>query len=168
MVKIILVNKEDREIGLKEKMQAHIDGNLHRALSIQLYNSKGEIFIHKRASSKYHCGGLWTNACCSHPHPGELTIDGATRRLYEELGYKQINLIEKFVFQYKADFENGLTEHEIDHVFIGNTDINPPLIEPDEIEDYKWISIDELRKDMKHHPAKYTIWFKKIMKHLHG
>ena len=94
MVKIILVNEEDQEIGLKEKMQAHIDGNLHRALSIQLYNSKGEIFIHKRASSKYHCGGLWTNACCSHPHPGELTIDGATRRLYEELGYKRFTTME--------------------------------------------------------------------------
>ncbi len=166
MANIILVNEKDQEIGQKEKMQAHINADLHRALSIQLYNSSGELFIHKRASSKYHCGGLWTNACCSHPCPDELTVDAAMRRLYEELGYKQIDLIEKFVFQYKASFENGLTEHEIDHVFIGCTDLNPPKIDPEEIEDFKWISIDELKKEMQNHPSKYTIWFKEIMKHL--
>jgi isopentenyl-diphosphate delta-isomerase len=167
MANIVLVNEKDHEIGQKEKMQAHIDGDLHRALSIQLYNSKGELLIHKRASSKYHCGGLWTNTCCSHPFPGELTIDAAKRRLYEELGYKQINLVEKFVFQYKASFENGLTENEIDHVFTGSADINPPEIDPEEIEDYKWISPDELKKDMQKSPLKYTVWFKEIMKHLH-
>jgi len=166
MTNIILVNEKDQEIGHKEKMQAHIDGDLHRAFSVQLYNSNGEVFIHKRASSKYHCGGLWTNACCSHPFPGELIIDAAKRRLYEELGYIEIDLTEKFVFQYKASFDNGLTEHEMDHVFFGYTDLNPPEIDPEEIEDYKWISIEELKKDMLNNPLKYTIWFKEIMKHL--
>lgn len=167
MSNIILVNEEDHEIGQKEKMQAHVDGDLHRAFSVQLYNLEGEVFIHKRASSKYHCGGQWTNACCSHPFPGELTIDGANRRLYEELGYKQIDISEKIVFQYKSSFENGLTEHEIDHVFIGYTNANPPQIDPGEIEDYKWISVVNLIKDIQNNPAKYTVWFKKIMNHLH-
>ncbi len=167
MTNIILVNEKDQEIGQKEKMQAHIDGDLHRALSIQLYNSKGELLIHKRASSKYHCGGLWTNTCCSHPSPGEITIDAAVRRLFEELGYKQIDIKEKFSFYYKKKFENGLTEHEFDHVFTGYTDLNPPEIDTEEIEDYKWISIIELKKDMQKNPSKYTIWFKEIMKHLH-
>ena len=168
MTNIILVNKKDQEIGQKEKMQSHIDGDLHRALSIQLYNSNGELLIHKRASSKYHCGGLWTNTCCSHPFPGELTIDAAKRRLYEELGYKQVDLVEKFVFQYKASFENGLTENEIDHVFTGHTDLNPPEIDQKEIEDYEWISIDELKNDIQNSHSKYTVWFKEIMKHLHS
>ena len=166
MTNIILVNEKDHKIGQKEKMQAHIDGDLHRALSVQLYNSKGELLIHKRASSKYHCGGLWTNTCCSHPFPGELTIDAAMRRLNEELGYIKIELEEKFVFHYKASFENGITENEIDHVFIGYTDLNPPKIDPEEIEDYKWISIEELKKDIQNNPLKYTVWFKEIMKRL--
>ncbi|MCK5674214.1 MAG: isopentenyl-diphosphate Delta-isomerase [Spirochaetales bacterium] len=168
MANVILVNKEDHEIGQKEKMQAHIDGDLHRAFSIQLYNSKGEVFIHQRALTKYHCGGLWTNACCSHPFPDELTIDGANRRLYEELGYEQIELKEEFVFQYKNKFDNGLTENEIDHVFIGYTDLHPPLIDSEEVGDYTWISVDKLKHDIQKNPAKYSVWFKKIMNHLHA
>ena len=144
MVNIILVDNKDIEIGQKEKMQAHIDGDLHRALSVQMYNSKGEILIHKRASSKYHCGGMWTNACCSHPFPGELTIDAANRRLFEELGYKQIDLTEKYMFHYKESFENGLIEHEIDHVFIGNTNFDPPDINSEEIENSQWRPANEL------------------------
>ena len=166
MTSIILVNEKDHEIGHKEKMQAHLDADLHRALSVQLYNSKGELLIHKRASSKYHCGGLWTNTCCSHPFPGELTIDAAMRRLNEELGYIKIELEEKFVFHYKANFENGITENEIDHVFIGFTDLNPPKVDQEEVEDYKWISIEELKKDIQNNPLKYTVWFKEIMKRL--
>jgi isopentenyl-diphosphate Delta-isomerase len=168
MTKIILVNDEDHEIGQKEKIQIHVDGDLHRALSIQLYNSRGEVLIHKRASAKYHCGGLWTNACCSHPVSGELTINAAGRRLHEELGYEQIELKEKFVFKYKAAFENGLIEHEMDHVFIGYTDQSPPQIDPEEVEDFEWISVEKLKKDMQNNPVKYTLWFKKIMNHLHS
>ena len=164
---IILVNEKDQEIGQKEKMQAHIDGDLHRALSIQLYNSKGELLIHKRASSKYHCGGLWTNTCCSHPFPGELTIDAAERRLFEELGYLQIDIKEKLSFYYREKFENGLIEHEFDHVFTGYTELDPPQINLGEIEDYKWITADELKKDIRNNPLKYTVWFKKIMNYLH-
>ena len=167
MADVILVDKKDHEIGNKEKMQTHIDGDLHRAFSIQLYNSNGEVFIHQRALTKYHCGGVWTNACCSHPFPGELTIDGAIRRLYEELGYKQIQLKEEFVFQYKKEFDNGLIENEIDHVFIGYTDLLPPQIDPEEIGDYKWISVDKLKYDIQENQVNYSVWFKKIMNHLH-
>ena len=168
MANVILVDKEDTVIGRKEKIQAHIDGDLHRAFSIQLYNSKGEVFIHQRALTKYHCGGLWTNACCSHPFPDEITIDGANRRLFEELGYDQIKLKEEFVFQYIKKFDNGLIENEIDHVFIAYTDLIPPQIDPEEVGDYKWMVVTKLKHDIQENPADYSVWFKKIMEHLHS
>lgn len=166
MVNVVLVNERDEPIGLQEKMQAHIDGNLHRAFSVLLFNSKDEMLIHKRASNKYHCPDLWTNACCSHPFEGEKRIDGAKRRLFEELGYEDVELSELFTFTYKARFDNGLTEHEIDTVFKGMTDSNPPKIDPEEIGDYKWVSIEELKHDVAANPNKYTIWFKEILKRI--
>ncbi len=168
MANIILVDSEDREIGRKEKMAAHIDGNLHRAFSVVLYNSRGEIFIHKRALSKYHCGGLWTNACCSHPFPGENTSDAAERRLFEELGFRDINLTEKFVFSYRTEFPNGIIENEIDHVFTGCTDSNPPNIDPEEVAEYQWIEPQKLIKDINKNPVRYTVWFKEIINRIYG
>ena len=167
MVDVILVNGKDEQIGTQEKMQAHVNGNLHRAFSVLLYNSKREMLIHKRASSKYHCPRLWTNACCSHPMPNETRGEAAKRRLFEELGYGDIELKEVYTFTYKAKFDNGLTEHEIDTVFKGITDINPPKIDPEEIKEFKWIAIKDLQKDMIEHPDKYTIWFKEMMRTQH-
>lgn len=164
MVDVILVNEKDKQIGTEEKMQAHVNGHLHRAFSVLLYNSKDEMLIHKRAVTKYHCPGLWTNACCSHPMPKENREEAAKRRLFEELGYENIELKEIFTFTYKAKFDNGLTEHEIDTVFKGKTDLNPPKINPDEIEEFKWVSIEELKKDILANPQKYTVWFKEIIK----
>mgnify|MGYP001048732017 CR=1 FL=1 len=166
MVDVILVNEQDQVLGQKEKIKAHKDGDLHRAFSVILYNAKGEMFIHKRATSKYHCGGLWTNACCSHPFPNEDTAVAANRRLFEELGYSGIDLIEKFSFVYKSEFDNGLTEHEFDYVFTGVTDNDPPDINKDEIADWKWVSVSELTEDITKKPGKYTVWFKDIMKRL--
>ena len=168
MIKVILVNKNDKIIGQKEKIQAHIDADLHRAFSVLLYNSKGEMLIHKRANSKYHCPNMWTNACCSHPTPGESRNDAAKRRMKEELGYENIKLIKKFTFTYKKEFDNGLTENEIDTVFVGFTENNPPKINPDEIQVWKWISISELLEDIKLNRPKYSFWFQKILAIYYG
>lgn len=158
---VILVDKQDNEIGKEEKMKAHEDAKLHRAFSIFVFNKKGELMLHQRALSKYHCGGLWTNTCCSHPRPGEKTEDAAHRRLVEEMGF-DCPLKEIFKFHYKAEFSNNLTEHEIDHVFIGNYD-KDPQINPEEVESFKWIGIKELQKDIKENPDKYTPWFRIAM-----
>ena len=133
---------------------------MHRAFSILIFNNKKELLIHKRESSKYHSGGLWTNTVCSHPKPGEKTEDAAHRRLKEEMGF-DCPLKELFHFIYKAKIKN-LIEHEIDHVFVGfyNGDPNP---DPEEIEDIKWISIKEIKEDIKNNPDKYTYWFKIII-----
>jgi len=118
MVQVILVDKNDNPIGTEEKLQAHKDAKLHRCFSILIFNSDGKMMIHQRQKGKYHCGGLWTNACCSHPRPGECTLDAAHRRLVEEMGF-DTELEELFSFTYKAEFPNGLAEHEFDHVFKG-------------------------------------------------
>lgn len=158
--KVILVDEDDKEIGIKEKQQAHIDGNLHRCFSIQIFNSKGEQLLQKRAKHKYHSGGLWTNACCGHPCQGEDTKKAAERRLIEELGIS-CNLQKKTIFSYHAEFSNGLTENEIDHLFTGISD-NNPILNLEEAEEYKWISKEDLKEDMKNHPENYTIWFQII------
>src|ERR1700712_1529352 len=116
---VVLVNEMDDEIGTMEKMEAHLQLNLHRAFSIFIFNENGKILLQQRAFSKYHSGGLWTNTCCSHPRPGEETIDAAKRRLKEEMGF-DCELVEKFHFIYKAPFENGLTEHELDFIYSGS------------------------------------------------
>jgi len=156
---IILVDKGDKEIGYEEKMKAHENGGkLHRAFSIFVFDSKGRMLLQKRAEGKYHCSGLWTNTCCSHPNKGE-TLDAAVhRKLEQEFGF-DCPLNEVFSFIYKAGFDNGLTEYEFDHVFVGRYD-GKTAPNPEEIGDWKFVSVDELRKDLEKHPEKYTPWFK--------
>lgn len=151
----------DTQVGTMEKLEAHQKGLLHRCFSILVFNSKGEMLIHRRADEKYHCGGLWTNACCSHQRPGESTLDAAHRRLKEEMGF-DCNLEEKCFFIYKAKFDNGLTEHEFDHVLFGfyDGDIKP---DPAEVSDYAWLSLKELKKRIDQHPENYTPWFRIIL-----
>lgn len=157
MEKILLVDKNDKAVGYEEKLKVHEKGLLHRAFSIVIFNSKNEMMLQRRALSKYHCGGLWTNACCSHQRENEKLIDAAHRRLKDEMGFDTA-LNELFSFHYKVNFENGLTENEIDHVFVGNYDKNP-IINKDEADDYKWVSLDELKNWMKTRPKEFTPWF---------
>ena len=155
---VILVNERDEEVGTLDKMEAHRKGLLHRAFSVFIFNNKGEMLLQKRAQDKYHSGGLWTNACCSHPLPGENILDAAKRRLNEELGFT-LPLNKAFEFIYRADFENGLTEHEFDHVFIGHYEgsIHP---DPQEVSDYCYKDVGEIRKTLAIHPNEFTEWFK--------
>ena len=154
---VVLVDKNDNAIGTMEKQQAHVEGALHRAFSIFIFNSENQLLLQKRASSKYHCGGLWTNTCCSHPRENEIVLDAATRRLQEEMGM-QCELKPIFSFVYKAQFENGLTEHEYDHVFVGHSDQLPKL-NAEEAEDYRYIGLEELHTEIKVSPQNFTPWF---------
>jgi isopentenyl-diphosphate delta-isomerase len=155
---VILVNEHDEAIGAMEKMEAHSTGSLHRAFSIFIFNSRGEMLVQQRAIRKYHSGGLWTNACCSHPMPGEEIMEAAHRRLFEEMGF-DTDLSKAFSFQYRTHFLNGLTENEYDHVFTGVYDgeIFPVA---NEVQDYCFMSIADIRKSIESHPQKYTEWFK--------
>jgi len=166
--RVILVDQSDQEIGTVEKMSAHELGLLHRAISVFLFNDKGELLLQKRASSKYHSGGLWTNTCCSHPRVGEANMDAAIRRLKEEMGICS-DLYDAFSFTYKSLFKNGLTEYEFDHVFIGSSE-HIPQLNPEEAEDYRYSQIHDVIKDVKQHPEQYTEWFKiaiyKVDEHL--
>lgn len=159
--KIILVDNKDNEIGTMGKMEAHIKGILHRAFSIFIFNSKNEMLIHQRALSKYHSGGLWTNTCCSHPRFRETLEEASHRRLKEEMGF-DCELKEVTSFLYFAKLDKGLIEHEYDHIFVGHFDGIP---EPDEaeVEAYKWISIEDLKKSLEEKPELYTYWFTKAM-----
>lgn len=158
---VILVDEYDNEIGVYEKLKAHEEGRLHRAFSIFVFNSRGELLLQRRAIEKYHSGGLWTNTVCSHPHPGEDIIESAKARLMEEMGFRT-EVHELFSFLYKSDYENGLTEHEFDHVFIGYyNDAPAPVAE--EVMDYKWIILPDLVEDMRDKPDEYTSWFKLIL-----
>lgn len=158
MEQVILVDEADNQIGVEEKLKAHRDGKLHRAFSIFVFNSEGKLLLQQRALSKYHCGGLWANTCCSHPRPGEGTEIAAHRRLREEMGF-DCPLKELFSFTYKAKFDNGLTEHEFDHVLIGKFD-GTPKANPEEVESWKWVDIDELRNGIRQNPDKYVYWLK--------
>ncbi|MEZ7497235.1 isopentenyl-diphosphate Delta-isomerase [Flavobacterium sp. Arc3] len=157
---VILVNKDDEQIGLMPKLEAHEKAILHRAFSVFVLNSKNEIMLQQRAHHKYHSPLLWTNTCCSHQREGESNIEAGSRRLFEEMGFKT-DLKELFHFIYKAPFDNGLTEHELDHVMIGYSD-ESPVINPEEVEAWKWMAIDEVKNDMQKHPEIYTVWFKII------
>lgn len=159
--KVILVDQNDLEVGAIDKMEAHIKGMLHRAFSIFLFNSKKEMLIHQRAAGKYHGGGLWTNACCSHPQPGEELKSSAIERLYFEMGL-HCDLQKAFSFIYHAPVENGLIEHEYDHVYIGFTDDNP-ILNPEEVQAYRWVSTQDLKKEIETEPEKFTFWFKKAV-----
>jgi isopentenyl-diphosphate delta-isomerase len=156
--KVILVDKNDNQVGLMPKLEAHEKGILHRAFSIFIFNSKYELLLQKRASSKYHSGGLWTNTCCSHPREGEDTLDAANRRLDEEMGIKT-SLRKVYDFIYKAELDNQLTEHEFDHVFYGVCD-NNPILNKDEAEDFKWVDMETLNNDIIKNEDNYTVWFK--------
>ena len=155
--KVILIDEHDDMIGVIDKMEAHKRGLLHRAFSIFIFNSKGEMLLQQRAFTKYHSGGLWTNACCSHPMPGEKTQDAAQRRLMEEMGFE--TTIEKiFDFTYKADFHNGLTEHEFDHVFAGEYE-GELNINPGEVNDFVYKGVSAIKNEMQTDPQKFTAWF---------
>jgi len=154
---VVLVDNNDNAIGTMEKQQAHVEGVLHRAFSIFIFNSENKLLLQKRASSKYHCGGLWTNTCCSHPRENEIILDAANRRLQEEMGM-QCELKPLFNFVYKAEFENGLTEHEYDHVFVGQSNQIPEL-NTEEVEDYRYIDLEELQAEIKVSPQNFTPWF---------
>lgn len=158
---VVLVNHEDQVLGLMEKQQAHINGLLHRAFSVFIFNEKGEMLLQKRAKKKYHSPGKWTNAVCSHPRNGETYLEGANRRLYEELGIKA-ELLEKFHFIYKANVGDGLWEHELDHVFTGvyNLDFN---LNADEVEEIRFISLEDLEAEIAQYPEQFTEWFKIIL-----
>lgn len=154
---VILVNENDHPVGAYEKIKTHQEGLLHRAFSVFIFNRKGEMLLQQRAMNKYHSGGLWTNACCSHPAPGEETMEAAQRRLKEELGF--VTPLEKiFDFIYKTEFENGLTEHEFDHVFIGEYN-GSILFNKDEVLDICYKEMKEIRESLQTHPQKYTAWF---------
>ena len=158
MDKLILVDKKDTPIGTIEKMEAHQKALLHRAFSVFIFNTKGEMLLQQRALDKYHSGGLWTNACCSHPYDGQQTQAAAEKRLQEEMGFTTV-LTKVFDFIYKAPFDNGLTEHEFDHVFTGTYD---GAIVPDksEVEDFCFMSMEDIKESLQLHPEKYTVWFK--------
>jgi isopentenyl-diphosphate delta-isomerase len=157
---VILVDENDQEIGTMEKQEAHEKGLLHRAFSVFIFNKKKELLLQQRALTKYHSAGLWTNTCCSHPRIGETIEQAAHRRLMEEMGF-DCELSTKTSFIYKAAFENGLTEHEFDHVLVGNFngEIN---FNPTEVKNFKWIALDELSIDLFQNKQNYTAWFKII------
>ncbi|MCW3079325.1 isopentenyl-diphosphate Delta-isomerase [Segetibacter sp.] len=157
MEEVILVTEQDEQVGSMEKMEAHRKGALHRAFSVFIFNERNEMLLQQRALVKYHSGGLWTNACCSHPRPGEDVEAAALRRLHEELGFTT-TLTKIFDFHYNAAFDNGLIEHEFDHVYVGiySGKINP---NPSEVKDYCYKKMDELSATIQSYPHKYTAWF---------
>jgi isopentenyl-diphosphate delta-isomerase len=161
--KVILVDQNDIEIGQVEKLEAHKKGVLHRAFSVFIFNKRNELLLQRRAFGKYHSEGLWTNTCCSHPAPNESTLDAAHRRLSEEMGMSG-ELKHVFSFIYNEALDNGLIEHELDHVFIGYSEENPRMDENEAI-DFKWLSLEDLLVDIKLHPMSYTVWFRRIITH---
>ena len=154
---VILVDETDKQIGLMPKLEAHQKAVLHRAFSVFVFNDKNELMLQQRALDKYHSPGLWTNTCCSHQRNGESNIQAGKRRLFEEMGFVT-DLKESISFIYKAPFDNGLTEHEYDHVMIGYYN-DKPNINKDEVADWKWMALEEVKKDLNEHPEHYTIWF---------
>jgi isopentenyl-diphosphate delta-isomerase len=154
---VILVNESDEPTGVMDKMQAHQTGLLHRAFSIFIFNRNGDMLLQQRSDFKYHSPGLWTNACCSHPAPGEDTLAAAYRRLDEELGF-ETELSEVFTFTYRTTFNNGLTEHEFDHVFTGVYD-DEIEADAEEVKDYQYLPLDEIALQLQKNPEKFTSWF---------
>lgn len=157
---VILVNENNEQIGLMPKMEAHEKAVLHRAFSVFVFNDKNELMLQQRALDKYHSPGLWTNTCCSHQRDGETNIEAGKRRLQEEMGFVT-ELEESISFIYKAPFDNGLTEHEYDHVLLGKFN-DEPIINPEEVADWKWMPLQDVKNDIDKHPEDYTAWFKII------
>ncbi len=157
---VILVDQNDQQIGLMPKMEAHEKAVLHRAFSVFVFNNKKELLLQQRAHSKYHSPGLWTNTCCSHQRDGETNLEAGKRRLQEEMGFVT-PLEETTWFIYKAPFDNGLTEHELDHILVGNYD-GVPKLNSDEVASYKWMPLNDIKIDIQVNPEQYTAWFKII------
>jgi isopentenyl-diphosphate Delta-isomerase len=158
--KVVLVDALDNEIGTQEKLLAHREGNLHRAISVFLFNDQGQMLLQQRAFLKYHSGGLWSNTCCSHPRPKETPLHAAQRRLFEEMGIRC--KLEKILdFTYRAELDQNLIEHEFDHVFVGQFN-GEPKPNPDEAHAWQWMGIGELERDVAENPGRYTAWFKII------
>lgn len=156
--KVILVNERDEAVGSMDKIAAHQQGALHRAFSIFIFNSNGELLLQQRADDKYHSAGLWTNSCCSHPQPGEDTVAAAQARLAEEMGFT-VSLEKIFDFVYRADMENGLVEYEFDHVFTGEYD-GPVPFNKEEVKDYRFKNMPDISQDIERRPEHYTAWFR--------
>ncbi|MBS1651061.1 MAG: isopentenyl-diphosphate Delta-isomerase [Bacteroidetes bacterium] len=161
---VVLVDENDCALGIMDKLEAHQKGLLHRAFSVFIFNSNNELLLQQRALSKYHSAGLWTNTCCSHPHQGDDIVLSAKKRLNEEMGF-DTELSIKNNFIYKAEFDNGLTEHEYDYILIGNYS-GTPIINKNEVLSYCYKSINEIKNEIVLHPEKYTVWFKLIIKNL--
>lgn len=157
---VVLVDENDKKIGLMPKMEAHEKAVLHRAFSVFIFNKDGDLMLQQRASHKYHSPLLWTNTCCSHQRDGETNLEAGKRRLFEEMGFNT-DLKEVFSFVYKAPFDNGLTEHELDHVMVGYYE-NEPKINKDEVEAYRWMTLEDVKTDIEKNPQIYTAWFKII------
>lgn len=157
---VILVDAHDNQIGLMPKMEAHEKALLHRAFSVFTFNDKGELLLQQRAADKYHSPLLWTNTCCSHQRDGESSLEAGRRRLQEEMGFS-CDLEEVFWFIYKAPFDNGLTEHELDHVMVGKYN-EDPVINPEEVADFKWMTLADVKEEMTAKPQIYTAWFRII------
>ncbi len=162
MERVILVDTNDKAVGEMEKIEAHKKAKLHRAVSAFIFNSDKQMLLQRRALSKYHSPGLWTNTACTHPRPNENNKDAAIRRLNEEMGLKVDELTKVFDFIYKAKLDNELTEHELDHVFIGFSDAEPKP-EPSEVCEFKYVEIDKILTQINNAPDDYTVWFKKII-----
>jgi len=158
IAQVILVDEEDRPTGVSGKMEAHREGLLHRAFSVFIFNTKGEMLLQRRALEKYHSGGLWTNACCSHPQPGENTLPAAQRRLQEEMGFK-VPVEKIFDFTYRAEFDNGLTEHELDHVFTGEYE-GPVGFNKEEVMEVLYKNMTAISDSLERDPQLYTAWFR--------
>ncbi len=163
---VILVDEQDKQIGLMPKMEAHEKAVLHRAFSVFIFNENNEVMLQQRALHKYHSPGLWTNTCCSHQREGENNIEAGKRRLLEEMGFV-VPLKETISFIYKAPFDNGLTEHELDHVLVGNYE-GEPIINKDEVASWKWMPLEDVKSDIKQHPELYTAWFKIIFERFYS
>jgi isopentenyl-diphosphate Delta-isomerase len=161
---IPIVDDNDQIIGHQEKLEVHLQGLLHRAFSILVYNSSGELLIHQRAFEKYHSPGLWTNTCCGHPNQGESMEAAVHRRLQEEMGF-DCELAYTFTFRYRAEFPNGLIENEIDHVYVGTFN-SEFTVNPAEVAAYKWQTIAEIKEDTAINPEAYSYWFKEILKNI--
>ncbi len=156
--KVILVNGKGEWLGTVDKMEAHRNGLMHRAFSVFIFNTAGDMLLQRRAAHKYHSGGLWTNTCCSHPFPGESTLHAAHRRLAEEMGF-DCQLKPLFEFSYQAEVGNGLTEYEYDHVYTGCFD-DAPVINPDEVSEYAYWPVEKVAGMLSHHPDRFTTWFR--------
>ena len=159
---VVLVDEHDNQVGLMPKMEAHEKAVLHRAFSVFVFNDQSELMLQQRAATKYHSPLLWTNTCCSHQRDGETSLAAGKRRLQEEMGFV-CDLTEVFQFVYKAPFDNGLTEHELDHVMIGTYN-GEPNVNPEEVASHKWMSLEDVKNDMEDNPQQYTAWFKIIFK----